>query len=230
MGETKSRNSAKPKDCWSRIGVFGSNDCPELERYAHCRNCSVYTAAGRSLFDRPPPEGFVKEWTALLARAKETAPAVLYSVLIFRVISEWYAMKTECLQEVLTMRPVQYVPGRSDARFLGLVNVHGELVPCIAAAEILGVESEGRDEPEPRRRMLVAGYGARDRFVLAADEIYGVRPVSAEQVGGAPSSVEQSEQTFVSHVLSVDALHAGLLDGDRLCRKMQEYLERSGRT
>ncbi|MDD2236400.1 MAG: chemotaxis protein CheW [Kiritimatiellae bacterium] len=230
MGETKSRKNALPNDCWNRIGVFGSNDCPELERHAHCRNCGVYTAAGRALFDRPPPEGFVEEWTTLLSHAKETAPSVLYSVLVFRVGTEWYALKTGCLQEVLTVRPIQYVPGRSDARFLGLVNVHGELAPCISAAEILGV---GLGRPEAlavRRRMLVAGYGARDRFVLECDEIHGVRAIGADQVGGAPASVEQSEKTYVSHVLTVDEKHAGLLDEDRLCRKMQEYLERSGRT
>lgn len=230
MGEDIIQQKAITGDCWNRIGIFGSNECPELERYAHCRNCSVYTAAGRSLFDREPPEGFTEQWTALLASAKEVAPAILYSALIFRIGPEWYALKTECLQEVLTVRPVQFVPGRTDSRFLGLVNVHGELVPCMAPAEILGVGGGFPSDRELRRRMLVAGYGARDRFVITADEIHGVRQISAEQVAEPPASIDKSEKTFVSHVLSVDGKHVGLLNEDRLCRKMQEYLERSGRT
>ena len=230
MGEQMIHHKAVTGDCWNRIGVFGSNECPELERHAHCRNCSIYTAAGRTLFDREPPEGFVEQWTALLASAKEVAPAILYSVLIFRIGPEWFALKIECLQEVLTVRPIQVVPGRSDARFLGLVNVHGELVPCMAPAEILGVGAASSTEKESRRRMLVAGYGARDRFVITADEIHGVRAISVELVGEPPASIDKSEKTFVSQVLSVDGKHIGLLNEDRLCRKMQEFLERSGRS
>ena len=230
MNETSSHPPSGAKDCWNRIGIFGDNTCPELERHAHCRNCPVYTAAGRTLFDRPPPEGFTEQWTELLASAKEVAPVILCSALIFRVASEWYALKTECLQEVLTLRPVQYVPGRTDTRFLGLVNVHGELVPCMAPAVILGVEEGARAEQDLRRRMLVAGYGARDRFVMTVDEILGVRQISEDQAGAPPSSIDKSEKTFVTRVLTVEEKHIGLLDEDRLCRKMQEHLERSGRT
>ena len=42
-------------DCWNRIGVFGQRSCPELLSCVHCRNCSVYSAAGHSLFERLPP-------------------------------------------------------------------------------------------------------------------------------------------------------------------------------
>ena len=44
-------------DCWNRIGVWGTETprCPKLEDVVHCRNCEVYSAAGRLVLERRLP-------------------------------------------------------------------------------------------------------------------------------------------------------------------------------
>ena len=38
-------------DCWNRIGVWSraGATCPKLDDVTHCRNCSVYSDAGRRI-------------------------------------------------------------------------------------------------------------------------------------------------------------------------------------
>ena len=62
-------------ECWNRIGIGGDRSCPELETHIHCRNCPVHAQAARAFFDRPAPEGYLADWTELLAQEKQAATA-----------------------------------------------------------------------------------------------------------------------------------------------------------
>src|SRR6185436_17733771 len=79
--------------CWRAIGVSGDGICPELVTHVHCRNCPVFTRAGRSLLERAAPAGYRDEWTRLLAQVKPAA-ASERSVLVFRLAEEWLAVET----------------------------------------------------------------------------------------------------------------------------------------
>ena len=61
--------------CWNDIGVSGDSSCAELKTVIHCRNCSVYRGAGRTLLQRNSPEGYVEEWTDILAQDWQEAAA-----------------------------------------------------------------------------------------------------------------------------------------------------------
>src|ERR1700733_11671904 len=58
-------------DCWNHIGVAGDRSCPELETFIHCRNCPVFSAAARTFFDRPAPEGYLAGWSRWLMGSAE---------------------------------------------------------------------------------------------------------------------------------------------------------------
>lgn len=62
--------------CWNQIGIVGDRSCPELLTHTHCRNCPVYSIEGRRLLERSLPDGYLQEWTALLATLKQTTAQV----------------------------------------------------------------------------------------------------------------------------------------------------------
>jgi len=59
-------------DCWNRIGVEGEGDhsCIQLKTVIHCRNCPIYSSAGRGLLEREAPPEYLDEWTDILAKIR----------------------------------------------------------------------------------------------------------------------------------------------------------------
>src|SRR6185436_3549006 len=86
-------------DCWNRIGINGDNSCRELEKFVHCRNCSVYLAAGTRLLDHELPANYRREWTELFSKKKQTASPGTLSAVIFRITAEWLALPTPRSEE-----------------------------------------------------------------------------------------------------------------------------------
>lgn len=127
-------------NCWNQIGVQGDRTCPELETVIHCQNCSVYSQAGRSLLDRPAPEGYVAEWTALLGQPpQQTDYRTIVSVAIFRLGQEWLALPATVFNQVLEPAPVHSLPHRSDRILRGIVNVRGQILLCVSLHDLLGI-------------------------------------------------------------------------------------------
>uniref|UniRef100_A0ACD5GP87 Uncharacterized protein n=1 Tax=Desertifilum tharense IPPAS B-1220 TaxID=1781255 RepID=A0ACD5GP87_9CYAN len=74
-----------PEDCWQQIGVQGDRSCPQLDIYIHCRNCPVYTSAGRALLEREVPADYLAERTELLTQVKLEEAVDSLSLCIFRL-------------------------------------------------------------------------------------------------------------------------------------------------
>jgi chemotaxis-related protein WspD len=123
--------------CWNKIGVWGDRSCPELEAAVHCHNCPVFSAAGRSLLDREAPDEYLGEWAEAITRPAETKNANGESAVVFRLASEWFGLPVHLCREVVEDCPIHTLPHRSDAVFLGLVNVRGQLQLCISLANFL---------------------------------------------------------------------------------------------
>jgi chemotaxis-related protein WspD len=196
------------ESCWKKIGTQGDGSCPELAELSHCRNCATYSRAGRELLDREMPDSDRAEWTAILAEEKQATGGTV-SLMVFRVGSEWLALPTATLEQVVEERPVHVVPDRSNRKFRGLVNIDGELLLCYSAARLLGIEEEGSP-----RRMLVAAKGS-ERMVFSVDEVRGVLRVAEADLGEPPATVERSPAALTKAVFPLDERQAGLLDTDR---------------
>ena len=205
-------------DCWNRIGVAGDHSCPELRQFIHCRNCPVFGAAARAFFDRPAPEGYLAEWTALLRgdTAAETGDTDTVSVLIFRLHGDWLALGVRAVVEVTPVRPVHRIPHRTGAVLTGLVNLRGQLH--------LGVSLHGLLDVAPPKEAVSSGGLARmvvirqgpDAWVFTADEVLGVHRVGRDRLRPAPSTLADPAVSFSQAVFAWDARSVGYLDEQRV--------------
>ena len=217
-------NAERPDKCWKLIGVFGDASCPDLATYVHCRHCPRYSEAGRRLFDRAIPPEFSVEWTRLIAAAKETGQADLVSVLVFRLRGEWLALKTNCFRKATDIKPIHSVPLKSGRVFLGLVNIDGELLPCMSAAEAINLPEAAADPGEPGHGRLFVVVRDGERFVFPVDEALGVRRVPAATVKPPPDTVAHAAAPIVAGVFELAGLGIGLLDDANLFQAFERAL------
>ncbi len=232
--ENHSADGAALDACWRRIGVDGDRSCERLNEAVHCRNCSVFSAAGQKLLQREALPDYLDERTGELAEVEEAAATETLSLLIFRVGPEWLALPASAVVEVVEPRPIHRVPHRTDRLLLGLANIRGELQLCISLAEMLGIElsAEGKaDSPRlpesassnrPLPRLLVAEHG-QDRWVFPVDEVEGVYRLPADAMEDLPHTVEKSPRYYSQSLFSHENKRIGLLSAARLF----EALERS---
>ncbi|MHC4400144.1 MAG: chemotaxis protein CheW [Planctomycetota bacterium] len=234
-----------PDECWKQIGVMGDGSCPTLETAVHCRNCHVFVAAGRRLFEREPPAEYVEEQTRQLARQETVEATDTVAVLIFRIAEEWLAFDAGSVVEVAEPRAVHRVPHRSDRLLLGLVNIRGELQLCISLGELLGIEPgrEPRFAPAdsgeaygeaddvaarlpseaanvPTNRLLVAKHRQK-QWVFAVDEVADVHRVGVDRLSNVPSTVAKSPRRFSRAVFEWDGKRVGYLTDDRLFESLE---------
>ncbi len=201
--------------CYKTIGVFGDSTCSQLPGLVHCRNCAEYARAGRQLFERPLAQDALEQWAELFSREKEVEPANTFSVVIFRVGSEWFALRTAFFQEVTDLRPVHTVPYRSGTVFKGIANINGELLLCIDPAPVL---TPGAGPADCRCLMVAAKDNSR--FVLMVEEIMGVHRIPARAVSAAPATVAKSPSALTTGIFSIDTATVGLLDETALFARL----------
>jgi len=215
-------------DCWNRIGVFGDRSCPELLNCVHCRNCPVYSAAGRSLLERLPPGDYLQEWTTVLAETKRGSESSTLSadgsvvrsdqslsVMIFRLAGELFALPVGVFLEVSSPFVVHSVPGRSNQLFLGMVNVRGEIMLAASLTNLLGLKVEPISGQQSAGRMAVAGT-PEGKWVFPIDEIYGIYLFNRDDVKPAPVVISNADRSYTCGVFQWQNRSVALLDPDRI--------------
>ncbi|MEB3199348.1 MAG: chemotaxis protein CheW [Synechococcaceae cyanobacterium] len=215
-------------DCWNHIGVFGDTSCPSLASWVHCRNCPVYSAAGRSLLERLPPQGYLQEWTTVLADAKRgndirelsadgsvVRSTQSLSVMIFRLGEELFALPVNVFLEVSSPFIVHAVPRRSSPLFLGLVNVRGEIMLAASLSELLQLQPAAGPAAKAPRRMAVAG-SPDGKWVFPIDEIHGIYLFHQNDVRAAPVVISAASQAFSCGVFQWQNRSVALLDAERI--------------
>lgn len=213
-------------DCWNRIGVFGDRSCPELVGCVHCRNCPVYSAAGRSLLERLPPGDYLSEWTTVLAETQRDSQSSSLSadgsvvrsdqslsVMIFRLVDELFALPVGVFLEVSAAFVVHSVPGRSNQLFLGMVNVRGEIMLAASLSALLGLKAHAQGGPSGAGRMAVAD-SAMGKWVFPIDEIFGIYLFNREHVRPAPVVITNALNSYACGVLQWQNRSVALLDAD----------------
>ncbi|MFM8735978.1 MAG: chemotaxis protein CheW [Pirellulales bacterium] len=218
-------------ECWRIVGVAGDRSCPELQSFIHCRNCPVLAEAARSFFDREAPAGYLESWRAILEEPAESTETADTGVLVFRIDGEWLALPTAVLVEVTVERRLHSVPHRAGGALAGLVNIRGQLQPCVSLHAILGLD--GSPSPGPgglvdgdashveattRRLMVVERTTDRgtDRWVLGIDELAGVHRVGSADLRPVPSTVSQAAARCCSALFAWQDRTVALLDEGRL--------------
>ena len=166
-------------NCWNSIGVWGDRTCSKLDAEVHCRNCSLYSGGGRQLLERLEPEGYAAEWTALIASSRQrqqSAKSDRVSVTIFRLGNEWLALSANVFEQVTAPSPVHAMPHNHKPLLRGIVNVRGQLLPCVSIHSLLGME-----DPEP----------------VGAAQFYPSPQMSPSAFSSVPSSVVSKKQSVL---------------------------------
>ncbi len=204
-----------PPRCWSVIGVSqgGDRSCKELAEYTHCRNCPVFTIAGRALMEQAPPAGYLSEWKDFLADARLRQTERAISTLVFRIGSEWLAVEASAIGEVAAVRPAHRIAHRSGGVLIGLVNIRGQLLLQVSLHELLHLESEGHAEKSQR---LVVIQRAGASWAFQVDDVLGVRRFSTNDIGPVPVTVAQGMARVSRGLMSLGTSTAGYVDSEQL--------------
>ncbi|MHB8520992.1 MAG: chemotaxis protein CheW [Limisphaerales bacterium] len=203
--------------CWSEIGVWGDRTCPELRGWVHCHNCPVFSRAGRRLFERPPPEDYVQEWTRLLAAERPEEIKEQVSVMVFRLGDEWLALPTQLFREIAENRPIHRIPHRTNKVLLGLVNIRGGLQPCFSLRELLGVPESDEHAAEPWRKngaRLAVVEKAGAGWVFPVDEIAGIQRFPQQDLQNLPVTVAKASASFTKGIFTTQNRRIGQLDDE----------------
>ncbi|QHG66673.1 chemotaxis protein CheW [Pseudomonas putida] len=213
--ELLAQDDERIDDCWNRIGVHGSKDCPLLERHIHCRNCEVYAAAATRLLDR---YALIEADLAHEAAPVETSAG--RSLLLFRLGEEWLALATACLAEIAPLQPVHSLPHQRSRVLQGVANVRGALVPCLSLGDLLGVErlsEQARSGRAMPRMLILAASGGP--VVMAVDEIDGIHRLDAPLQGAGEGAAP-----FTAAVLQWRGRSVRVLDDQHLLSAVQRSL------
>jgi chemotaxis-related protein WspD len=215
----ESTSSIKLNDCWNKIGVWGNRECGELKKVVHCRNCIVYSSAASQLLGADLPQGYLERWTTHFATEQKVDSRQMRAALIFRIGAEWLALSPTNLQEIAEGRPILSVPRGRSKTLLGLANIRGELLVCVALDRVLGLEKMGPDKSASKRalssRMVVAGHKG-SRFVFPVEEVHGIHRFNPDELKAVPSTVAKAQATYIRGLLLWQDKSVGCLDDQLL--------------
>lgn len=217
-------------DCWNHIGVDGDRSCVKLETVIHCRNCPVYSTAGRSLLERVAPFDYLNEWTAVVAVPQEQpsrdfASAVGFrigravdtlSAIIFRLGDELFALPVQVLQEVTHPCVIHTLPHRSNDLLLGLVNIRGEILLCASLGHLLGLET-ATNPPSSHMNLRMLVVGQKDsKWVFPVDEVHRIHRFHLNELKAVPVVVSQANETYTLAVIDWQNDKVNYLDAELL--------------
>lgn len=194
-------------NCWKRIGIHGDKSCPELAQHVHCRDCPTFSLAAAALLDRELPGELASVPTA----AVYDDEAETESATIFRIGTEWFALPTSVIDEIVGARRIHSLPHKRNPALLGLVNVRGELVICVSIAPLLigtpGDAAEGRQ--------IIVRHPA-GRIACPVDEVQHTHHYAPAHLEPVPVTVGRSVSSLTRGLLAWQGRMVARLDEQAL--------------
>lgn len=209
-------------ECRNVIGIWGDRSCAELRTLDHCYNCPVYTALGRRVLDREVSEAFQDSinWSEY---ALADVPVVqTRSLLVFRLGADWFCLSTERVREIVHPSPVHPVPHRLKRGFQGLVNVRGEVHPCVDLRVLLGCGPSPKDIGIPRMILILDQAGC---YAFLADEVDNLLAVDVSSISSPPVSVEKAVPCYTSGMVRCAGKDLAILDEDLLMYSLSDLCQ-----
>jgi chemotaxis-related protein WspD len=198
--------------CWAAIGVWGDRTCPELATCIHCRNCDVYTAAGRGVLDREMPDDYREELTRVAGASGGGETPDALSVLIIELGGSCFALPVAVCREVIAAAPIRRIPHRSNAILLGLVSVRGQLRVAIS---LMGLGLVTTSAAGDFRKMLLVGHGDR-QWALPVGDVLGLHHMRPAEIERPPAQAGHASPPFVCGVACWAERRVGVLDHELL--------------
>lgn len=202
-------------------------------------------SASAKLLNRLPPKGYREQQTKQLAAARQQHDgAQLFSAIIFRLGQEWLALPAGLCQQVLCPLSPHWLPHRSNATLLGVVNVHGQLLLKVSLLEILSlpqpnhVQTAAQIDAQSRGQINVAltntkvyprmivvkkpmETGEVDTWAFDVDELYGIHAVAFSELAPA-AGVAAAGASCARYVFAWRSQQVSFLDDVRLFEALRE--------
>lgn len=198
------------------------HDAPNPER-GHDRLAD----AAERLLGRAPPEAYLEAWRQTLKiTMDEEERGNRFSVGLFRLGDELFAIPTEAVVEVHPRAPVRSVPGRSGDVLRGLVSLRGEIHLCVSLRALFSLEAgpEEDDGAEDDRRMLVVQQEG-ETWALLVDAVLDFERFEATQLKSAQDTVTKSAIHFTDGVVQTPDGPAARIDPKRLFEGLARSLQ-----
>jgi len=201
-------------DCWNKIGVNGDQSCDKLQQAIHCRNCAVYAGAAQRNLQRPVDDSYKREWAAHFRQAASDGQQLDASCLVFRIGREWLSLPTSVLVSVAPTAQPHRLPHRDAAGLSGIVNVGGTIYPCIALAELLGIDDRDVEITAHRHvfaRLLLMRWEEQS-YALPVADLHGILRYASASVQAPAATINKGLSRFLSGVISHEDMRIGVLD------------------
>ncbi|MGD8784035.1 MAG: chemotaxis protein CheW [Thioalkalispiraceae bacterium] len=230
MSEVVTDSESGIEDCWNTIGVWSvlSTRCPKLAEVIHCRNCDVYSRAGRSMLERRLPAGYEETWAALYREDKKKQLAGTESVTIFRLGNEWMALPTQSIQEVTEVCSVHSIPHRQTPVLRGLVNIRGQLKICLSLGQLMGIEKSesysGKDSKERIYERMITIKHNDGQYVFLVSEVKGTYRYHQSELQPPPSTLSHAKGTFTRGILQWEDHEVACLDAELMFYSLEKQM------
>lgn len=220
------KSKAKER-CWQVIGVFGDKSCESLVEFLHCKHCPVYSDSAKEFFDRDIPAEFLDSWTVTLSSEKEKKERGDKSVTVFRIGNEYLAIDTNCFLVAVEVKPVHFVPFRTNRSFRGLVNIDGELLLCFNLDTLLNISRSDQSDSKERAiyKRMIAIKAAGERIVFEVDEIIGVIRIASSSIKPLPATAQKATEIFSNGIFETEELTVGLLNEAKISESFRSSLK-----
>jgi len=212
----------KIDDCWNQIGVWGNKKsrCPKLADVIHCRNCDVYSAAGRIMLERRLPEEYESQWAKIYSESKKEKIVGTESVTIFRLGHEWLALPTSIIEEVTNISGIHSLPHQRTTVVRGLMNLRGQMSICVSLGQLMEIEKhENITSCDARNRTyerMIAVNHNNSSFVFLVSEVKGIYRYQKTELKEPPSTLSNSKGTFTKGILLWENHDVACLDAELL--------------
>ncbi|TWI70260.1 chemotaxis-related protein WspD [Pseudoduganella lurida] len=149
------------------------------------------------------------------------------SAVAFRIGAEWLALPTAIFLRVAPHALPHRVPHRNARGMRGIVNVGGQLHPCVGLAELLGIDEDGgavRTGRHTFARLLVVGWEGRS-YALPVADLHGIVRYASARLAAPAATINKGVQRFLTGVVAEGDMRIGLLDaglvGHQLARALR---------
>lgn len=136
-----------------------------------------------------------------------------FSLLLFRIGEEWYAVRVSDVREIFQEYELTQIPCVPDY-ILGVVNVRGEILSVTDSAKIMGLGSVATVEGVAPPAIVIANEEVVTALVV--DEIGDIAEVPNGSIEPPISIIDRSQAEFVSGSVYIDGSMVGLISIERM--------------
>ncbi len=173
------------------------------------------------LLARPMSAAELERRTAAVAAPPVATDAAGETLLLMERAGELLALPAAAAARVVVPTAPHRVPHRAGPILRGVVNLRGELAPCVSLEAALGLDASAPPPAGAKVRFVALGSGP-EAWVFEVDRVLGVRRVPRDEWRPPPATVGRPSDRITMHLVPCGDGWAALLDPVRLAARFLE--------